>query len=650
MKGAAMAEFAERTGGRKSAAKAPSADTSSTRSPLNARRAVTQAKTIGERLNARAATAIQRQPARSNGLPEPLRTSMEAVSGIALHDVTVHRNSDKPGQLQAHAYAQGTDIHLAPGQDKHLAHEAWHVVQQKRGQVRSTTSIAGVGINDDRGLEAEADQMGALALRTNAADAPVSAGQLPPGGHPVQRTMVVVAYQSTDSMFNATINATPAPFPIHFFDKSGTLIASYANKAELLTEDAKTLLKGTDDLNPMDGEDRTKVTIVAHGGAGTLESVALGDLLKGMDALKEKVITAETTEVKLGICLSMTRRHIDDKSIALRIAEWIQGNLQREVEGATAKLREHLPQGGDAPDLVADYMGTPSVELLAGYTSSTGGELGAGRPAFDRFDKRTKLEMQPIEAYLFHAVRTRIRAMNANSDKKLSLLGLTDDATFAKDDLLTALFGIIELAPAVDRSREPGKRFQISAEAIGGLDELTRGHVVADVQEGNFTDFPERFIDMEKLEPWKAQITKLLSDKVDKLVGDRPPAVVAPSTAEPKTAEQLGISFGSANGASDGTKETPTPHFGFVPTFGVGAQPGTGFSFGVSSVTDTAPSFSFGVSSATDTGPSFSFGFPSVTDTASGFSFGVPLSTDIAPNVTFGPKQDTSKKDEPEPK
>ena len=45
-----------------------------------------------------------------------------------MDDVNVHYNSNKPAQLQAHAYAQGTDIHLGPGQEKHLPHEAWHVV------------------------------------------------------------------------------------------------------------------------------------------------------------------------------------------------------------------------------------------------------------------------------------------------------------------------------------------------------------------------------------------------------------------------------------------------------------------------------------------------------------------------------------------
>ena len=78
-----------------------------------------------------------------------------------MSDVTVHKNSDKPAQLNAHAYAQGTDIHLGPGQEKHLPHEAWHVAQQKQGRVEPTKQFKGeIPINDDEGLEQEADEMG----------------------------------------------------------------------------------------------------------------------------------------------------------------------------------------------------------------------------------------------------------------------------------------------------------------------------------------------------------------------------------------------------------------------------------------------------------------------------------------------------------
>ncbi|WP_083981959.1 eCIS core domain-containing protein [Arsukibacterium ikkense] len=99
----------------------------------------------------------------NTGMPEQLKTGIENLSGYAMDDVKVHYNSAKPAQMQAHAYAQGTDIHLAPGQEQHLPHEAWHVVQQKQGRVRATTQLKGEAINDDPGLEHEADVMGAKA-------------------------------------------------------------------------------------------------------------------------------------------------------------------------------------------------------------------------------------------------------------------------------------------------------------------------------------------------------------------------------------------------------------------------------------------------------------------------------------------------------
>lgn len=106
----------------------------------------------------------------SSGLPGNLRQGIEALSGLPMDHVRVHYNSAEPAQLQAHAFAQGSDIHLAPGQEKHLPHEAWHVVQQAQGRVQPTTQMKGaVPVNDDSGLEHEADVMGAKALATTAA-------------------------------------------------------------------------------------------------------------------------------------------------------------------------------------------------------------------------------------------------------------------------------------------------------------------------------------------------------------------------------------------------------------------------------------------------------------------------------------------------
>jgi hypothetical protein len=100
-----------------------------------------------------------------SGLPDNLKAGIEGLSGLALDRVKVHYNSARPAQLQAHAYAQGSDIHLAPGQERRLPHEAWHLVQQAQGRVAASMQDKGVALNDDCRLEQEADVMGARAMR-----------------------------------------------------------------------------------------------------------------------------------------------------------------------------------------------------------------------------------------------------------------------------------------------------------------------------------------------------------------------------------------------------------------------------------------------------------------------------------------------------
>jgi hypothetical protein len=127
---------------------------------------IAQLQRMSDERNVSEQSAFIQENENKTGIPDGLKSGMESVSGISLNDVTVHRNSNKPAQLQAHAYAQGTDIHLGPGQEKHLPHEAWHVVQQKQGRVQATTQGNGnVPINDNPSLEREATQMGQKALK-----------------------------------------------------------------------------------------------------------------------------------------------------------------------------------------------------------------------------------------------------------------------------------------------------------------------------------------------------------------------------------------------------------------------------------------------------------------------------------------------------
>ena len=97
------------------------------------------------------------------GLPGPLRAGLERLSGLDLSDVRVRYNSPEPARRHALAFTDGSDIEVGPGHEEHLAHEGWHVVQQKQGRVTSPLLMTGAPLNTDPVLEREADEMGARA-------------------------------------------------------------------------------------------------------------------------------------------------------------------------------------------------------------------------------------------------------------------------------------------------------------------------------------------------------------------------------------------------------------------------------------------------------------------------------------------------------
>lgn len=113
----------------------------------------------------------EQAPAKPNntGLPDNLKNGVEALSGLSMDSVRVHYNSSQPAQLKALAYAQGTDIHVARGQEQHLPHEVWHVVQQAQGRAKPTMQTnEGVPVCEDKSLEREADVMGERAAAAEA--------------------------------------------------------------------------------------------------------------------------------------------------------------------------------------------------------------------------------------------------------------------------------------------------------------------------------------------------------------------------------------------------------------------------------------------------------------------------------------------------
>ena len=103
-------------------------------------------------------------------MPGPLRAGLEELSGLDLSDVRVRYDSPEPAKHHALAFAQGTEIQIGPGQQEHLPHEGWHVVQQKQGRVASPLLLKGAPLNADPRLEREADVMGARAAALHRAD------------------------------------------------------------------------------------------------------------------------------------------------------------------------------------------------------------------------------------------------------------------------------------------------------------------------------------------------------------------------------------------------------------------------------------------------------------------------------------------------
>jgi len=113
--------------------------------------------------------------------PSPLgvaQNQMERAFGLDFSDVRVHQDGAAEA-MGAQAFTQGNDLHFANGAfdpasqsgQSLIGHELAHVVQQREGRVASPQGKGG-NVVVDHGLEAEADQAGAVAARGE----PVSLG------------------------------------------------------------------------------------------------------------------------------------------------------------------------------------------------------------------------------------------------------------------------------------------------------------------------------------------------------------------------------------------------------------------------------------------------------------------------------------------
>jgi len=112
--------------------------------------------------------ALVAQAKNTTGMPDNVKEGMQRAFQSDFSDITVHPSSPKASALAAQAFTQGHEIHFAPGQFRPdttsgrelIGHELAHVVQQREGRVSPTCEVSGMPVNDNPGLEAEADALG----------------------------------------------------------------------------------------------------------------------------------------------------------------------------------------------------------------------------------------------------------------------------------------------------------------------------------------------------------------------------------------------------------------------------------------------------------------------------------------------------------
>lgn len=87
------------------------------------------------------------------------RDGGEEGRGPLAGSLDIHFQSPQPRKLGAEAYTYGRDIYIAPGQERYLEHELGHALQQSLGLVTPNKEINGLPLNDDEGLERQADDL-----------------------------------------------------------------------------------------------------------------------------------------------------------------------------------------------------------------------------------------------------------------------------------------------------------------------------------------------------------------------------------------------------------------------------------------------------------------------------------------------------------
>lgn len=246
------------------------------------------------------------------GAGEPLHPGVNALMSSAFNtdfsSVRVHEGPQAQS-VGALAYAQGTDLHFAPGQYQPesergrelIGHELAHVVQQAQGRVSAPAQAKASGaVNHDSSLEREADDMGARAARGERVNSTeVSVGP----GVTIQcyldQTIAGKPWRVADNLDMAIRQDSPVYGSHHFYaeaaligtangqlDATGSRLALKAGSGSMSVTDGK-VTKSLARVSPENKKDGTKGNATSGGmqwpdDCGlAANAVMQGDNLKG---------------------------------------------------------------------------------------------------------------------------------------------------------------------------------------------------------------------------------------------------------------------------------------------------------------------------------------------------------------------------------
>jgi hypothetical protein len=370
--------------------------------------------------------------ANNTGLPNRLKAGVENLSGFAMDDVRVHFNSSKPAALHALAYTQGTDIHVGPGQERHLPHEAWHVVQQKQGRVKPTLQMKGKAINDDSALEREADAMGARALAGRGEQS--SEGHLRSVGHTTglreavtQRQpltgeedegdiikIVIISITEEDVIKTVWLAEkwTPGSPYVYFYSEKPTSANKKSRKRERIEAHLAFQKKATDSMIKAEIKAKNKQAEEADTAADKLgvPDAVIDYLLKVVQANKEKYkLEIEPDRAKIVLMLEQ----FSDLAGQVEVKQWKgkkgakgKQELRAAEEEALVSLKGLLADDEYWLDTIMETMTHTGIVIEAPSPSGGGGGGGSNDDwKSTKTEKRKGALMSRIgEQPLFHIV------------------------------------------------------------------------------------------------------------------------------------------------------------------------------------------------------------------------------------------------------